>query len=92
MDITQEVVQRTKLSLFSRQLPALALLASGAFAHAASINVTNGGFESTMLTSSAQFGSTYGGQTVNGWTGDGYTLLFTPGSADTQVPPASMAP
>lgn len=62
---------------------ALALLASGALAHANPINVVNGGFETTSLTSSAQFGSTYGGQTVTGWTGSGYTFLFKPGSADT---------
>ena len=72
-----------KTKSFFQAAAALALLASGALAHANTISVTNGGFETTSLTSSAQFGSTYGGQTVNGWTGSGYTFLFTSGSADT---------
>lgn len=60
------------------------MLATASFAKADAINlITNGDFSTTTLTASSQFGDTYGGQTVTGWFGDGYTFLMTPGSADT---------
>lgn len=68
----------------SQAAAALAMLATASFAKADAINlVTNGNFSNTTLTASSQFGDTYGGQTVAGWFGDGYTFLMTPGSADT---------
>jgi hypothetical protein len=52
-------------------LPTLAAIAVGtvAAAHAAPMNlVQNGSFEQTSLTSSSEFGASYGGQTVANWT------------------------
>ncbi len=60
----------------------LCVLAAGA-AHASTIAVTNGNFETTTLTQSSEFGTSYAGQQVNGWMAAGYTFLFKPGTADT---------
>ena len=60
----------------------MCILTAG-IARANTINVVNGGFETQTLGASSQFGSQYGGQNVNGWTGAGYTFLFLPGTADT---------
>lgn len=52
---------------------AAATLVAGA-ADAANL-VTNGGFESSTYTSNTQFGATFGGQGVTGWTGAGGNQL-----------------
>jgi hypothetical protein len=59
---------------------ALAAIASNA---SATNLVTNGGFESTQLDQSAEFGNRYPGQQVDGWTTYGYNFVFKPGTADT---------
>jgi hypothetical protein len=59
-----------------------ALVSLGAIAHADTVNVVNGNFESTANGQSAQLGTN--GQSLTGWNGnDGYSFLFTPGTADT---------
>lgn len=72
---------RAFLSALALAVTPVALLFA-VHANAEPINLTNAGFETTTLTNSSQFGTSYGGQTVNGWTGSGYTFLFMPGTAD----------
>ncbi len=69
-------------SLFRRSTLGLCALSVGV-ANASTINLVNGNFETTTLTQSSEFGSSYAGQQVNGWMAAGYTFLFKPGTADT---------
>ncbi len=71
------------LKSFLRCSVAVTCLLTAGIAKANTINVVNGGFESQTLGASSEFGSSYGGQQVNGWTGNGYAFLFLPGTADT---------
>jgi len=66
-------------------LLALATLACAAVAPnaIASEFVSNGGFESTQVAGSNEFGGDYPGHEVNNWTTNGYNFLFQPGEADT---------
>jgi hypothetical protein len=62
---------------------ALAFAALTSLAHASSIVVTNGGFETLLQPGvSAEFGGLFSAQQVIGWTTSGYNYVFTPGSAD----------
>jgi hypothetical protein len=61
---------------------ALALLTAGVSAQATNL-VQNGGFETTTLTKSSEFGSRFAGQKVANWTTSGYNFLFKPFTADT---------
>lgn len=45
--------------------------------------VTNGGFESTLLAQSSEFGDRFPSQQVTGWSTSGYNWVFRPGEADT---------
>jgi hypothetical protein len=59
-----------------------ALVSLGAIAHADTVNIVNGNFESTATGQSAQLGTH--GQSLTGWNGNGgYNFIFTPGAADT---------
>jgi len=63
---------------------AIAALGAAALATTAGATnlVTNGGFETTTLTGSHEFGSRYSSNQVDGWTTDGYNFVFAPGTAD----------
>ena len=50
-------------------------------AHAGTINIVNGDFNTSSA--STEFGSRYGGQVLNGWTTGGYNFVFQAGTADT---------
>lgn len=63
-------------------MSALALLTVGASAQATNL-VQNGGFETTTLSGSSEFGTRYAGQQVANWTTGGYNFLFMPNTADT---------
>jgi hypothetical protein len=63
-------------------LAAAGLAAIAGNASAASL-VTNGGFESTLLDQSAEFGDRYNVQQVTGWQTQGYNFVFKAGTADT---------
>ncbi len=63
-------------------LAALALVTTGASAQAANL-VQNGGFETTTLSGSSEFGSRYAGQQVSNWTTGGYNFLYMANTADT---------
>lgn len=63
-------------------LSTFAALAIGASAQAAEF-VQNGGFETTTLPISAEFGSQYPSQQVAHWTSNAYSWVYRPGDADT---------
>jgi hypothetical protein len=64
----------------------LAGTALGASSATAANLVTNGAFTSSTYASNSQFGASYGGQGVTGWTGNnGYDLYFTSPTAATTV-------
>lgn len=56
--------------MFKTSLAILVAATIGGSVQAANL-VTNGGFETTTLTSNSQFGAGFGGQAVTGWTGLG---------------------
>ena len=64
-------------------LYAAALALSVAPAAHATQFVVNGGFESTLLAQSSEFGDRYASQQVTGWSTSGYNWIFRPGEADT---------
>jgi hypothetical protein len=74
-----------KTNIFATFAVFIALGVACQAANAASINlVTNGNFDQTTYTNNSQFGSSYGGQGVTGWTGGtGYQLYFFAGTAST---------
>ncbi len=45
--------------------------------------ITNGDFEQTSTTTSAEFGSRFSSQQLTGWATDGYNFVFRTGTADT---------
>lgn len=62
-------------------LAASLALAAGSAANAATNIITNGDFESSSYASNSQFGTTFGGQGVTGWTGnDGLNIWFKAGT------------
>jgi len=63
-------------------LTAMAFATVAATASAAEF-VSNGGFESTLLPISAEFGGDFPAQQVTNWTTDGYNFVFQAGEADT---------
>jgi hypothetical protein len=64
----------------------LAGTALGASSATAANLVTNGAFTSSSYASNSEFGASYGGQGVTGWTGNnGYDLYFTSPTAATTV-------
>ncbi len=63
-------------------MTALAALAIGASAHATEF-VQNGGFESTLVNASSQFGDAYPSQQVTNWSTAGYNWVYRSGEADT---------
>jgi hypothetical protein len=70
----------SKLALIA--LSTLAAVAATVSAHATEY-VANGGFESTTLAASAEFGSQYPAQQVTSWTSNAYSWVYRPGEADT---------
>jgi hypothetical protein len=82
---TGEICARIRVST-SRTLQQLAILltAFAGLATPAHANlVVNGGFESTLINASSEFGSRYPSQQVIGWTTSGYNMLFQSGTATT---------
>lgn len=69
-------------TILARFLATVAVCSGGA-ALAEPIPVVNGGFETTTLPGSYEFGSRYPTNQVAGWTTDGYVFVFAPGTADT---------
>lgn len=75
-------VQKMKHRTGLLALAALAFAAFGATASATEF-VSNGGFESTLLPISAEFGGDFPAQQVTDWATNGYNFVFRPGEADT---------
>jgi hypothetical protein len=65
----------------NRAVAVMMLCGLGTAAHANL--VVNGGFESTLIQASSEFGTRYPSQQVTGWTTSGYNMLFQSGTADT---------
>lgn len=72
--MTSASIARFSAALFSAFTLSLA-------AHATPITVLNGSFEQTATKASAQLGTN--GQNVTGWSSQGYSFVFLPGTADT---------
>lgn len=72
-----------KTQTIFRALAVATLAVIAASAYADPIPVVNGGFESTTLNTSAEFGGRYSAQQVTGWTTNGYNFVVQPGAADT---------
>jgi hypothetical protein len=75
-----------KTNLFSallhNRLALVALATIVPAVYATPIPIVNGGFESTTLPISSEFGDRVPSQQVTGWSTDGYNFVFTPGTAD----------
>ena len=68
--------------IFKSFITCVAALLSASGAQSVEL-IVNGGFESTTLDSSAEFGTRYPTQQVTGWTTSGYNFVFKSGTADT---------
>ncbi len=58
-------------------------------AYASTVNIVNGSFSTTGNNTSSEFGTSYPGQTVNGWATSGYNFVFTSPGASALASPGN---